>query len=306
MVWPNGKQFAFSIFDDPDSQTWEAGRAVYGVLQDLGFRTTKGVWPLAAIRQASDHGLTCAAPGYVDWMRELVAAGFEAGYHNATSHTCYREESRRGLERFEEIFGGTPKTAANHYFCEDNLYWGEDRLSDWRRSAYNVLTRYRQAGRYHGHQTGHPLYWGDLAQQKITYLRNFVFSDVNCFNPCPFFPYHDPARPLIKQWYCAAEGSNFQNFSRTLTDQAQDRLEAEGGLCIMYVHFGHQFHENGRVQPGFLRTMERLAGKNGWFAPVGTILDYVRAQRGEHEITDRERAALERRWLWHKVRYGTA
>ena len=26
-----------------------------------------------------------------------------------------------------------------------------------------------------------------------------------------------------------------------LTEAAQDRLEAEGGACIMYTHFGHGF-----------------------------------------------------------------
>lgn len=306
IVWPHGKRFAFSIFDDPDSQSWEAGRAVYAQLKDLGFRTTKAVWPLAPIREASDEGLTCAAPGYIDWMHELEAAGFEAGYHCATSHTCFREESRQGLERFAAIFGRPPKTAANHYYCDENLYWGEDRLSGWRRTTYNLLTRFQHSGRYHGHHPGHPLFWGDLAQQHITYLRNFVFSDVNCFNSCPFFPYHDPARPYVRQWYCAAEGSNFTNFTRTLTDAALDRLEAEGGLCIMYVHFGHQFYENGRLQPEFIRIVKRLAGQQGWFAPVGEILDYVRAQRGEYTLTDADRAWLERRWLWHKVRYGSA
>jgi hypothetical protein len=35
--WPDGKRFAFTVFDDPDSQTWQAGREVYALLRDLGF-----------------------------------------------------------------------------------------------------------------------------------------------------------------------------------------------------------------------------------------------------------------------------
>ena len=36
--------------------------------------------------------------------------------------------------------------------------------------------------------------------------------------------------------------------------------------------------------------------------PVTTLLDHIAQQRGGvHEITDRERAALEWRWLAHKV-----
>jgi hypothetical protein len=306
VVWPDGRRFAFSIFDDPDSQTWEAGQAVYALLQDLGFRTTKGVWPLGPIREPSDHGLTCAAPGYADWIRKLIEAGFEIGYHCATSHTCSREESLQGLERFHELFGEYPKTAANHYFCSENLYWGDQRLSGSRKAIYNALTRYKEKDRYFGCQASHPLFWGDLARERITYMRNFAFSDANCFKSCPFLPYHDPARPFVNFWYSAAEGSSFANFRRTLTDAAIDRLEQEAGLCLMYVHFGHRFYENGRLQPEFRRIMEAIARRNGWFAPVGTILDYIRAQRGDHRISDAERAGLEWRWLRHKIRFGTA
>ena len=46
MLWPGNKSFAFSVFDDTDSQTLEKGKAVYALLADLGFRTTKSVWPI--------------------------------------------------------------------------------------------------------------------------------------------------------------------------------------------------------------------------------------------------------------------
>jgi hypothetical protein len=42
----------------------------------------------------------------------------------------------------------------------------------------------------------------------------------------------------------------------------------------------------------------------GWFAPVSAVLDHITAQRGEHVLTPRERAALENKWLWHKLRHG--
>ena len=48
--------------------------------------------------------------------------------------------------------------------------------------------------------------------------------------------------------------------------------------------------------------LEQLAG--GWFVPVSTLLDHITAQRGEHVLTPRERAALENKWLWHKLRHG--
>ena len=47
--WPEGKAFAFTVFDDPDAQSYEDGRVVYSFLDDLGFRTTRGVWPGPAV-----------------------------------------------------------------------------------------------------------------------------------------------------------------------------------------------------------------------------------------------------------------
>ena len=44
--WPDGHRFAFTVFDDPDALTLEKGREVYALLADLGFRTTKGTWPV--------------------------------------------------------------------------------------------------------------------------------------------------------------------------------------------------------------------------------------------------------------------
>jgi hypothetical protein len=52
--------------------------------------------------------------------------------------------------------------------------------------------------------------------------------------------------------------------------------------------------------------MERLSRRNGWFAPVSTVLDHIVAQRGEHILTDRERSRLEWAWLSEKLRRGTA
>ena len=51
--------------------------------------------------------------------------------------------------------------------------------------------------------------------------------------------------------------------------------------------------------------MQRLAAKNGWFVPVANLLDYLRAQRGLHQLAAADRARLERRWLAYKLRVGT-
>ena len=47
VAWPEGKAFAFTVFDDTDACTVENTKPVYDFLRDCGLRTTKSVWPLA-------------------------------------------------------------------------------------------------------------------------------------------------------------------------------------------------------------------------------------------------------------------
>jgi hypothetical protein len=133
-----------------------------------------------------------------------------------------------------------------------------------------------------------------------------VFSDINTLAVCPWQPYRDPLRPYVNAWYASSEGSNVMRFTRTIAEPQQDQLEAQGGACIMYTHFGHGFVEGGRLHARFRALMERLSRKNGWFVPVGVLLDYLRQRRDRLEITDRQRRALERRWLCQKLYRGTS
>jgi hypothetical protein len=306
MRWPEGKQFAFTIFDDPDSQTLEAGERIYGFLEDCGFRTTKGVWPLAPSRAPSDHGVTCGDSQYRRWVQQLQEKGFEIGLHNVTPHTSARTEVLRGLDLFRDYFGRDPRVFAQHYFSQENLHWGDQRVTGWRRLIYNLLTGFRNRDRFFGHVEHHNLFWGDLCRERIDYVRNFVFGDINTLAACPYMPYHDPLRPWVKWWFASSEGSKLVSFLNTLSEVNQDRLEQEGGACIIYVHFGHGFCENGTLNSRFRDLMRRLSRKNGWFAPVSTLLDYLRGQGRGRPITDSERRQLECRWLWHKIRFGTA
>src|ERR1700752_3555136 len=102
--WPDGKRFAFTIFDDPDGQTVEAGKRVYGLLADLGFRTTRGVWPGAAVRTPNSGGETCEDREYRAHTQTVQAGGFEVGYHNHTNHSSTRDEIVAGLEAFRDYF----------------------------------------------------------------------------------------------------------------------------------------------------------------------------------------------------------
>jgi hypothetical protein len=308
VTWPEGRAFAFSIFDDPDSQTFEASQAVYGFLKDCGFRTTKGVWPSRPTRTPSDYGITCGdSHEYVTWLEDLQAAGFELGLHNVTSHTSRREETLAGLQQFAAYFGRWPQSLANHYFCHESMYWGEHRVTGLNRTLYNAVTLGRKRGISYGHQEGHAYFWGDACKEKIKYVRNFVFRDINTLRACPFMPYHDPLRPYVNYWFASAAGNNVEAYLRCVTEQNLSRLEREGGACIMYVHFGHGFYEAGRLHPGFRAITEKLASRNGWFVPVTPLLDFLLARKSSSAaLSDKDRSGLERRWLLQKVRSGTA
>ena len=304
-MWPEGKTFAFTVFDDPDAQSCEAGKRLYGFLGDLGFRTTRGVWPGPTVREPNSPGDTCENREYLAHTRELQAQGFEVGYHNTTKHSSLRDETIRGLDRFRDYFGHDPRAMANHYNAEA-IYWGGARLTPPLSAVYTVATFGRTNGVHFGHVHNHPAFWGDICRDRIEYCRNFVYSGANTLAACPWMPYHDPRRPLVQQWFASSEGSNVARFTATLSEAQQDRLEAEGGACIMYTHFGHGFVEDGQLQPRFKQLMERLAQKNGWFVPVSTLLDHLAQTRSDRTLTDSQRRALESRWLWEKLFRGTS
>jgi hypothetical protein len=64
----------------------------------------------------------------------------------------------------------------------------------------------------------------------------------------------------------------------------------------MYTHFAYGFVEDGRLDSRFRHLMTRLAKKNGWFVPVGQLLDYLLTIKGPHILTAGERRRLELRW----------
>jgi hypothetical protein len=307
ITWPDGKSFAFTVFDDTDSAVKGNYEKVYALLRDEGLRTTKSVWPLRGNGKAINGGSTCEDADYRTHMLELQRDGFEIGYHGTTYHTVERAEIQRGLERFYQIFGHHPRTMANHFGVAEGIYWGDARLSGAYRFLYNALTRARNKDAFFGHQEGSPYFWGDLCRDHIAYVRNFTTSKINTLKAFPVMPYHDPARKFVQQWFSSSEGSEVSSFVRTISEHNQDRLELEGGACIMYTHFAFGFQDgSGAIDQRFRMLIKRLSKKNGWFVPVATLLDYIRRQRGEHILAPAERSRMERNWLIHKIFSGTA
>jgi hypothetical protein len=299
--WPEGKEFAFTIFDDTDLETVDNVSAVYSFLSDIGLRTTKSVWPIRGSKSPEIGGATCDDKQYLEWVLDLQQKGFEIALHNVTYHTSTRAETAHGLETFCRLFGHYPYSMANHVGCNEGIYWGNSRLTGINQVAYKLLHLNKYKGMFQGHVENSPLFWGDLCREKVKYVRNFVFGDINTLKLCPFMPYHDPARPYVNYWFAASEGPVITSFNLMLSEDNQEKLVTEGGACIMYTHLACGFLENGKINQRFRSLMERLGRTNGWFVPVRTLLDYLLEVRGLHNLADRERKSLERKWLMHKI-----
>jgi hypothetical protein len=301
--YPDGKTFAFSVFDDTDRATVANVRPVYELLADLGICTTKSVWALSSDTTQPIGGQSLAEEEYVSFVRWLMSKGFEIALHNVRNGDSTRRDVEAGLERFREIVGNYPRVHCNHLENRDNVYWGLDRFrTAWVRHAYNFATKFRAMGKYDGHRPGSAHFWGDLCRERIDYVRNFTFDDINLDNINPSMPYRDPERPYVKKWFSSSEGGDVDSFCRTLEETNQDRLEREGGVCIMYTHFAKGFFKDGQLDQRFVQRMTRLAQRPGWFVPVSTLLDRLEAVRGARDIPPSELRAMERTWFFAKLR----
>jgi len=305
MKWPQNKKFAFSVFDDTDFAFLDNVEPVYSFLKECGLRTTKSIWPIPSFYKSKEDGATCADQAYLEWLLGLQREGFEIGWHNATSHSLPREKIIYGLEKFKELFGYYPKVMANHAGCIENIYWGNYRVTGIREKIYNLITMHKRKGMFRGHIEGDKFFWGDLCKEKIKYVRNFTFPDINTLKTCPYMPYHNPEKKYVNYWFASSNGSDVEDFNNCISEKNQDRLESEGGACIMYTHFAKGFYEKDKINSRFYFLINRLSRKNAWFVPVGELLDYLLSKNTSTVIDAKARKKLEWKWLLYKITKGT-
>jgi hypothetical protein len=304
--WPDGKRFAFSIFDDTDLTAPGNFEAVYDLLASLGMRITKSVWPAtgADLLARGENGSTCDDSEYVRTVLDLQRSGFEIGYHNSYFEGLPRARIEQAFERFKALFGSYPSSMSNHAESSEGIYWGYDRVSGLVKLLYRLSMRRFGSNPHQGHLPASPYFWGDLCHRNIRYVRNFVFGDIDTLAVCPMMPYYDPARPLVQAWYAASNGQVLPSCLELLSERNQDQLERSGGACIVYTHLGSGFQNGRTVDQRFSDLMKRLARLDGWFVPVTTLLDHIRAQRGLTTLSAAQRRRLEWRWFAHKVVAG--
>ena len=117
-------------------------------------------------------------------------------------------------------------------------------------------------------------------------------------------PYHDKRKPYVNYWFSSTNGRNINEFLSCISESNQDRLEKEGGACIMYTHFADGFVKDGSLNEDFKSLMKRLSNKKGFFVPVNQILDYLLINKQQKNASSDDLISLERSWLVDKIFHG--
>jgi len=305
--FPDGKKFAFSICDDTDNASEENILPIYNYLYQIGLRTTKTVWVLPSndTLKFANRGESLADSSYTAFILDLQSKGFEIAIHGARGGNTKRMETRNSLEKYKGILGEYPNIHINHFKNEDNLYWGKHKLSlVLMRILYEWVAGEEE---YTGHDPESEYFWGDMAQEYITYVVNYSFHEINVLKVNPKMPYHDPKRPYVNYWFHTSDGGAVDAFNQLLRKENLDQLEREGGVCIVYTHLARGFCADGVVNETTKERLQDLASRNGWFVPVSEILDYLRDNRKDKEtLSFRERIYLELHWVLEKIRHGSS
>ncbi len=306
VTFPDGKRFALTIVDDTDLTTLERIRPLYRVLEENGLRTTKTVWmfPTNHPEHGANRGVSLENPAYLEFIMELHDKGFEIALHGVRGGTSSRADIMSGLDAFRAQFGTDPRMQVNHSMNGDNLYWGADR---WSFPPYRWLYGFAISRSFSGHEPSSPSFWGDLAQSRIDYVRSFTYRETNLLNEVPVIPYHVDNMPYVNLWYPGSDGGSIEMFYELLSPENLDRLEREGGVCIIYAHMGAgSFNSSdGTADPRFVERVEDLASREGWYVPASVLLDYLKSQPGwDGELSLLERVRLETSFLLGRLMFA--
>lgn len=303
IAYPGGKRFAFTIIDDTDVATVETVLPVYRLLESLGLRTTKTVWPVGCPEGSRlfSRSQTLEDPEYLAFAVDLAARGFELTWHGATMESSTRARTLTALARFKDVFGGYPSVHAGHAENRENLYWGADRVDSPIIAALLRRMGSQRHGYYQGHQPDSAYFWGDVCLERFRYVRNLTFDQLDLSSINPSMPYRDERRPFGRLWFSGADAEDVTAFNRLLRRDRQQRLEDSGGFCIVSTHFGKGFVRNGVVDAMTTELLTELSKRDGWFVPAGALLDHLAQHRSNCELPRGEWRRMQWRWLYDIV-----
>lgn len=306
LKFPNNKKFIFTIIDDTDDAELEKIKPVYDILYNAGLRTTKTIWVYPVRDLKYSKGDSLQNKNYLDFVKELISRGFEIGLHNVGSGNYERNEIVNGLEEYKQLLGDYPNIHVNHSYNKDNIYCGPKRFS----FPFNVIVKnlYSKYSQFEGDIPTSNFFWGDIHKKIIKYSRNYEIDDINTLKVNPFMPYRDKAyEKYCNYWYSSTFAPNQWVFNKIVTKKNIDRLESEGGVCILYTHLGYYF-KNGVVDEGFTKMIEYIRSKKTClFLTVSETLDFIKSNRSKinqnEEIKKIDKFLLEFHSLKTRIKY---
>lgn len=276
--YPDGKDFALTITDDPDYGWLEQKIAVYDFLYKLGYKTTIPVWVLDNKHGTGVSGVNSGVGGittndnqYLKYTKKLQNNGFEIALHTVGPGNDLRQETISGYELFKERFGQYPKININHSSNVENIYWGRDRFSSKIMSfIYGLKTP-----EYLGHVEESKYFWGDICKEKTKYVRGWATDNINTLSVNKSMPYYLEDKPYVNYWFGCSDGYEYDKFMKLVSDDNINKLLTERGTSIIYTHFGYGFvdRSTGSLKEDFKKQMIKISQMNGWFVPASTILD---------------------------------
>ena len=273
-IFPNNKKFIFTIIDDTDDAFADNIKKVYDVLYENNIITTKTVWvyPLRDIERSKGESLQNI--NYKKFIIDIRNKGFEIALHNVGSGEYFRDEIISGLNDFNSTIGYFPNLHINHSYNPDNIYCGSKRFS----FPFNYIVKYLYSkyDSFDGEVFGSKHFWGDYHKKYITYSRNYEIDDLNTLKLNPYMPYLDKNYSQYSNyWFSSTFTPNQWVFNRIVSEKSIDKLEYEGGVCILYTHLGY-YVKDGKVNEGFSKMMKYIGRKKtGLYIPVSNVLDLL-------------------------------
>ena len=300
IVWPNSKKFAFTIIDDTDNAVLSQIKPIYDLLLENNIFTTKTTWVFNSRNKY--YGDTLENEKYKQYLLYLSSRGFEIALHNVGSGNFNRKEILNGLSVFESVFGSPPKIQINHSNNADNIYWGRERFYGFIKRFYGTK---RSSIESFGSKKGSDCFWGDYVKKNILFIRNRTFNGINTLKYDKALVHNELGKEEFSNlWFSSSDGMDCKLFKKLLTKKNIDKLEKEGGCCILYTHFAYGFlNKEGDVDKEVLDIIKYLSTKQAWFAPASEILDYVYKDNLESgiEINKRYLKQLDRKWFVGRV-----
>jgi hypothetical protein len=287
--YPDGKNFAFTITDDPDGCRLDKIRPVYSFLDQLGLKTTIACWVFKPTDLTGNPDLreqaeseTLENPDYLNFLQEYQRKGFEIALHTVTSGNDRSETTQRGYETFKQDFKTYPAINIMHSKNLENIYWGRNVFQN---PVLRFLVGLYDRRGYSGEDPSSIYFWGDICKERSRYIRLWGTTGINTLKFNPSMPYRYQDKPYVNYWFSFSDGYSGRYFTKLLSRQNVDRLVRERGASIVYTHFAAGFCRKTAAGYTLDDTIKNELAylarqKEGWFVPASTLLDRLSLMKG--------------------------